>query len=337
MHHGAAIVILTLLLLGPVLVSRIERNLEFYCLALGVLAISIGPGFSVPLILTAIRVPAGICAAVIAAAIVFGIVRADLDAAIRKLEVRIPRSILTAATIFTIAALSCVVTVIVAALLLVEVIAILRFDEERRARVTVAGCFAVGMGSALTPLGGPLATLAAHGLGKDFFGLMNLLAPWVIPGVIAASILAGVFASGGKILPREGTLVLRSNRDMIVQAAKVFAFIAGLVLISQAYGELVGKVVARLGNNALFFANTVSIALENSTLVALEIHNMSPERARMAIMSLLVSGGVMIPGNIANIISAGALRIRSGEWAKTGLPMGIAMLIVYFVLLETLG
>ncbi|HUO05860.1 MAG TPA: DUF1646 family protein [Candidatus Binataceae bacterium] len=337
MHHAAAIIILSLLVFGPVLTIRIERNLELYCLSLGVLATIIGPGFTVPLIISAMRVPAGICAAVIAAAVVFGLVRADLDAAIRVLEMRVPRPALTAAAIFAIAALASVVTVIVGALLLVEVIAILRFDDERRVRVTVAGCFAIGMGSALTPLGGPLATLAAHGLKMDFFGLMYLLAPWVIPGVIAASIAAGVFARGGKMLPREGTLVFRSNRDIIVQACKVFAFIAGLVLISNAYGELVGVMVARFSNAALYVGNTVSMALENSTLVALEIHNMNPSRARMAIISLLVSGGILIPGNIANIISAGSLRIRSGEWARTGVPMGIALLSVYFVLLQIFG
>jgi predicted cation transporter len=47
-------------------------------------------------------------------------------------------------------------------------------------------------------------------------------------------------------------------------------------------------------------------------------------------VSLLISGGILIPGNIPNIVSAGALKIGSAQWAKIGVPIGIALLGVYF-------
>jgi len=46
---------------------------------------------------------------------------------------------------------------------------------------------------------------------------------------------------------------------------------------------------------------------------------------------------VLVPGNIANIVAASRLRIASPEWAKIGVPMGIAMLGIYFALLQILG
>ena len=54
-------------------------------------------------------------------------------------------------------------------------------------------------------------------------------------------------------------------------------------------------------------------------------------------MALLVSGGILIPGNIPNIVSAGALRIGSAEWAKIGVPMGLILLGIYFAVIKLLS
>jgi predicted cation transporter len=55
-----------------------------------------------------------------------------------------------------------------------------------------------------------------------------------------------------------------------------------------------------------------------------------------ALMGLLIAGGMLIPGNIPNIISAGKLGITSKEWAKLGVPMGAVIMAVYFVVLFVL-
>jgi len=41
-----------------------------------------------------------------------------------------------------------------------------------------------------------------------------------------------------------------------------------------------------------------------------------------ALMGLLIAGGMLIPGNIPNIISANKLGITSKEWAKLGCTSG---------------
>ncbi len=81
----------------------------------------------------------------------------------------------------------------------------------------------------------------------------------------------------------------------------------------------------------------VSAALDNATLVAVEMHHMPIERAREILLSLLIAGGMLIPGNIPNIVSAGALRIGSLEWARRGLPLGLVMLGIYFAIFRWLG
>jgi predicted cation transporter len=337
MNHASALVILILLLFGPLAITWIEHNLEVYCLALGVLATILGAGFSRELIAQALHEPIAISIAVVVAALLFGWSGAWLERSFKRLRARVSRPVLSAAAIFAIAMISSVITAIVAALVLVEVIGLLHFEPEKRVRVTIAGCFAIGMGAALTPLGEPLSTLAARALNLGFFGLFSLLAPWVIPGVVASSIVAGAFARGEYDDAHAVSHARQSYKEIFMQAAKVFAFIAGLVMISEAYAPIANEYVSQMSNDLLFWANMVSAALDNATLVALEVHKMSLPRAREAILALLISGGMLIPGNIPNIVSAGALRIGSAAWAKVGVPMGLVMLGIYFAVIKLMG
>ena len=50
-------------------------------------------------------------------------------------------------------------------------------------------------------------------------------------------------------------------------------------------------------------------------------------------MGLLIAGGMLVPGNIPNIIAAGRLKIDSREWARVGVPVGMVMMIAMFVVL----
>ena len=56
-----------------------------------------------------------------------------------------------------------------------------------------------------------------------------------------------------------------------------------------------------------------------------------------ALMGLLIAGGMLVPGNIPNIIAAGKLKIESREWARVGVPVGMAMMLVMFVILVVKG
>ncbi|MHB8383018.1 MAG: DUF1646 family protein [Candidatus Binataceae bacterium] len=334
MNPPAAIAVLVLMLLGPLAINWIEHNIEIYILTIGIAATMLSGGFTHSVVEHALTEPILITLAVIIAAIAFGYSREYLDRIFGRLRDRMSRPLLAGGSIFVLAMASSLITAIVAAIVLVEIIALLRLDGAARIRVTVAACFAIGMGAAMTPIGEPLATLAASALKLPFMGLFDLLAPWIIPGALAASILAGIFARGdyreaaAKVRVRESPLVA------LMQGLRVYGFIAGLVLVSHAYAPLAVGIVARLSNDALFWANTVSAALDNATLVALEVHNMSLPRAREAILALLISGGMLIPGNIPNIVSAVPLKIGSVAWARIGIPIGLIGLGIYFALLK---
>lgn len=242
-----------------------------------------------------------------------------------------------------IALLSSVITAIVAALVLVEMVGLLRVDTRARLRITVAGCFAIGLGASLTPLGEPLSTLAADALGLGFTGLFSLLAPYVLPGMLACSITAGLFAAGqeGEGATPAAVLALAHLSESFfhscLRGLRVYVFVAALVLVSRSFADLALRYVSMLSGGQLFWANTISAVMDNATLVALEVHSMDPARAREAIIALLVAGGMLIPGNIPNIVAAGILRIGAGSWAKIGIPMGLVLLGIYFAILQAAG
>lgn len=337
MNVPAAIVILLLLLIGPLAIHLIEQNIEIYIFIIGIVATLMGSGFDRRLVLKASEEPLLITLAVVIAGIVFSFSRHRLDRGFVRLRRRINRPLLAALATFVLAALAGIITAIVAALVLVEMVRLLHLQGEARTRVTVAACFAIGLGAALTPVGEPLSALAASALNLPFTGLFLLLGPWILPGVAVASALAGWFARGDYHDPAVGVPAHDSRLAAIIQGVKVYVFVAGLILVSDAYAQIAARLVSALSNDALFWLNTISAVLDNATLVALEVHRMSLPRAREAIISLLVSGGMLIPGNIPNVISAGALRIGSAAWARIGIPIGLAGLGIYFAVLKVMA
>jgi predicted cation transporter len=57
---------------------------------------------------------------------------------------------------------------------------------------------------------------------------------------------------------------------------------------------------------------------------------LTPAQQRGVLMGLLISGGMLIPGNIPNIVAAGRLGISSREWARVGLVTGFPLMALCF-------
>ena len=92
-----------------------------------------------------------------------------------------------------------------------------------------------------------------------------------------------------------------------------------LEMIGSGFKPIVDNYILNLGGPFLYWINMSSAVLDNATLAAAEISSkMSQQKINAVLIGLLVSGGMMIPGNIPNIISAGKLKIKSKEWIKLG-------------------
>jgi predicted cation transporter len=338
---GAALIVL--MLVGPVASHLIEEQIEFFFLGIGLVAATLAGIWEWQLIEHVAAEPIWITLAVIIAGILFDRLRVWLDRVMTRVLARFARPLVCASAVFVIALLSSVLTAVIAALCLVEVVGSLRLGAASRRSVTITGCFAIGLGASLTPLGEPLSTLAADALGFGFSGLLRLLGPYVLPGILACSVTAGFFVARNEPKGPAPAVVLASARvretllDAIVRGLRIYVFVAALALVSRAFEDLVLRNIQWMSRHQLYWANIVSAAMDNATLVALEIHRMDPGRAREAIIALLVSGGMLIPGNIPNIVAAGALRIRAADWARIGVPMGLVLLGIYFAFLCATG
>ncbi|NLL85653.1 MAG: DUF1646 family protein, partial [Syntrophomonadaceae bacterium] len=258
---------------------------------------------------------------------------------------------LVAAIVLLLGLLSSVITAIVASIILVEVIFLLPLKRQNKLVICILACFAIGLGATLTPVGEPLATIAISKLDESFFYLFHLLAKYIIPMVVFFALLTWVYTAKAaqendsninnqaamtaeESLIEDEAIEEDTWKSIIIRALKVYLFVMALVFLGEGFEPLIEAYILGLNPQLLYWINMVSAVLDNATLCAAEISNSMNEATIKAIlMGLLISGGMLIPGNIPNIISASRLRITSKEWAILGVPLGLAVMAVMFVIL----
>ena len=118
----------------------------------------------------------------------------------------------------------------------------------------------------------------------------------------------------------------------------MFGFVAALVLLGAGLQPLIEWFLIKVPALALYWINMISAVLDNATLTAIEINaQMALPKIIAVVVGLLVAGGMLIPGNIPNIVAAGRLKISMKEWVKMGIPIGLVLLVVLFVILLASG
>ena len=345
----ALTLILVLVMVLPFTFHAVERNIEIFLFVMGVAAAVAAGVLNRHLLLEALQHPIPITAAVLVMGFVFKWTRRYIAAGVGWLLRRVSTHAFVFALILVLGLLSSVITVIIASLVLVEVISLLKLQRKAEVRIVILACFALGLGAALTPIGEPLATLAVAKLAGEpyhanFWFLAKLLGWWIIPGVLGFALLSFFFREPAPD-PGEGSLDEspeesrqdESTRDVFVRAIKVFLFVMALVFLGEGFKPLVDEYILKIPALALYWVNIVSAVLDNATLTAAEVSpRMAPGQIRDILLGLLIAGGLLIPGNIPNIIAASKLKIGSKEWALFALPVGLCAMVVYFLLLIAL-
>jgi predicted cation transporter len=338
------VLILAFVLTLPFLIKKIEHNLEVFLFVMGVLAVTITGLWSAEVIKTAVLSPVSLKHPIVEVVFVAGVIFIYFAEKIKSLtnsfEKKLGLRMFVFVIILLLGMLSSVITAIIAALVLVEIISVLKFDKKTETSIVIFACFSIGLGAVLTPVGEPLSTIAVSRLKDaphyaDFFFLLKILSGLIIPGVIFCAV-AGAYFTKREIISRSSLKEEKKEtyKDVIIRSVKVFLFIMALELLAKGFSPLVDYLMPRVSPMALYWINTISAVLDNATLTAAEITpKMDLLQIKAMLMGLLISGGILIPGNIPNIIAAGKLKIGSREWAKLGLPFGFFMLVVYFIIL----
>lgn len=341
---AALFVLMGAVLLLPFAVKRVEEELELFLLAMGALSVTVSGLWSAHLLAEALREPVKIALAVLVSGLAFRAARSRIKTAVVSLVDRLGLGPFLFALVLGLGLASSAITAIVAALVLVEVVSTLRLPREEETRITVLACYSIGLGAALTPLGEPLSTIAVAKLAgpphhAGFFFLAKLLGRWIVVGIVVFALLAAAQGatpvtsafSLGQDAPEKRAGILR-------RAGKVYVFVAALVLLSTGLSPLVDRFVLGMRPEFVYWLNSASAVLDNATLAAAEISpRMGAKDLEFLLMGLLLAGGMLIPGNIPNIVAAGKLGIKSGDWARFALPLGLASMAVFYFCLAGLG
>ncbi len=327
---------LTLLLTLPLVSKKVEHNLEVFFFVVSLAAATVGGLWSFELLKEALLhplavyqpgygyVPIGITQVVLAAGLTFYYFRDKLAA---KADA-IARPAVLAVLIFAFGMSSSVISAIVAAAVLAELLAFAKAPHEYKARAAVYGAFAIGAGAALLPIGEPLSTIAVAKLKQGFFYLVNVLIDAVVIIVAFFAVytyvtLKKMHKAGVEIEPYEPEL-----REVFARAFKIFLFIFALTILGEFFKPL-ALIVAEFGKEVLYVFGLVSAVADNATLVAALVSpEMGTDALRSFLISLVLSGGLAIPGNVPNIVLASVLLIGFREWLKLAAPIGIAIFVL---------
>jgi predicted cation transporter len=338
-------------LILPFGVKKIEENLEPFFLVMGVIAVTISGLWNWELAKEALKAPVMIGVlpiGIFQVVLIFGLLihyfNKPFCKGIISLANKLGPTAFIALLIIALGLISGVVSVIVTACILSEVIAALPFNRPDKIKIVVVTCFAVGLGAGLTPLGEPLSTILVQKLAGPpynagfLFPLQNL-GIYIVPGVVAISVF-GALQIGRKVnlkAPGIESEYSETLRTVTMRAVKVYVFIAALILLGEGLKPLIVWYFTKIPAWALFWINSLSAILDNATLTAVEIGpTMAINQIISAVMALLIAGGMLIPGNIPNIVAAGRLKINMKEWAVIGVPIGLVIMMVYFVALMPL-
>lgn len=338
MYIGLTVVLLLVLLL-PFAVNSIERNLELFLFTMGIAAVLISGVLDATLISEALRDPINITVAVVIAGLLFRMFQKPFEKGVRYISKQLPYPLFIALVVIGLGIVSSIITAIIAAIILVAIVSVLNLPRKNQIRLVVIACFSIGMGAVLTPIGEPLSTIATSKLDETFFYLLKLLGIYVLPGVVAFGVLAAwLVRPSTRKLENTKKNSTESIPEIIVRGLKVYIFVMALTLLGAGFEPFIEKFLLGTNPYILYWINMVSAVLDNATLAAAEISSdMDAPTIQAILLGLIISGGMLIPGNIPNIIVAGKLKISSIEWARVGVPVGLVSMVVYFLVLILFG
>lgn len=350
--------IILLLVLTLPFTKFVERNLEIFLFIMSIAAVLVSQTLSWHLVEEALVHPINITLAVLIAGLIFKWFQNPFEKGIRWISNAMPFRLFIALFVVLIGLLSSMITAIIAAIILVSVISVLKLDRQSEIRIVILACFAIGMGAALTPLGEPLSTIVVNKLDEEFFYLFDLIGMSIIPMVILFGILAAFSvkkvqqnnpAKNEVAATSEASFVMseaeaeenqqglenkgsESYKEIAFRSLKIYLFVMALTFLGAGFEPFINAYLLDLNPKILYWINMVSAVLDNATLAAAEISPaMNDETIKDILMGLLISGGMLIPGNIPNIIAAGKLKITSVEYARFAFPIGLATMVIYFL------
>ena len=326
------------LLVWPLVSKWVENHLEIFLLLVGVAAVTITGGWSIDFIYQTFNAPVNVAFIVLVVSVIFNYysryIFRVLFILFRYFEPQYSFAIL----VFLLGITSSIFSVTVAALLLAEVLQVVNLEHSQTVKVTVYACYAIGLGAFLLPLAEPMGLIIYNQLASgphkaDFFFMLRHFFWWIAPGIGVLALAAGYAVRNTNT---QIQLHIREDKEdyksMLRRTWHIYLFVAALHLISTGLRPFAQSTVAHLSGKILFWANSASVIIDNATLAAIEVTpTVTMTNLTFMVMGLVAFGSMLVQGNLPNIVAAEKLGIKSREWARVAMPVGIVLTVVYFV------
>ncbi|MEI8176055.1 MAG: DUF1646 family protein, partial [Candidatus Omnitrophota bacterium] len=245
-------IILIVVLAAPFLVKKIEEELEIFLLVMGCAAVTVTGLWSLHLVKEALSEPVKITLAVCVAGFLFKALQRPLARHVDVMVDGFGLKFFAFLVIAMLGILSSMLTAIIAALVLVEIVAALGLKRRDEVLLVVLACFSIGLGAALTPIGEPLSTIVIGKLKGEpyhagFFFLAHHLWKYLIPGIIGFGIAGAAFMSEDRS-PRDEAQPVREEpfRAIMLRTGKVYLFVVALVLLGAGFKPVIDAYISKL-------------------------------------------------------------------------------------------
>jgi predicted cation transporter len=231
-------------LLGPLLIKRIEQNLEMFLFLMGICAVAISRSWHIGIVEEAIQEPlvVGIVLTVLLAGLITHYIRPDFLRNINAILLdRITMKVIFLEIVVVLGLLAAIITPILSFFMLVEAVNHLPLTRKTRAKITILGCLSISLGAALALVDGPSSAIAITRMQGELpsagFLPPELQSLYIFLSILALGLIAMFFAEENiNSIRKQAYGKASAHKRIAIWSARVCMFTGALLLIGVAFG-----------------------------------------------------------------------------------------------------
>jgi predicted cation transporter len=231
-------------LLGPLLIKRIERNLEAFLFLIGVCAVAVSRSWHIGIVEEAAQEPVivGIVLSVLLAGMITHYIRPNFLQSINDILLdRITMKVIFLEIVVVLGLLAAIITPILSFFVLVEAVNHLPLTRKTRAKITIFGCLSIFLGAALALVDGPSSAIAITkmqgALPSQGFLPLELQSLYMILSILVLGLISMFFAEDkANARKMQAYEKVSAHKSIAIWSARVCMFTGALLLVGVACG-----------------------------------------------------------------------------------------------------
>jgi predicted cation transporter len=236
--------IFVVVLLGPLMIKRIERNIEAFLFLMAVCAVAISRSWHIGIVEDAIQEPVvvGIVLSVLLAGLIAHYIRPNFLRSINDILLdKVTMKVIFLEIVVVLGLLAAIITPVLSFFMLVEAVNHLPLTRKARASITVLGCLSIFLGAALAMVEGPSSAIAATkmqgALPSAGFLPLELQGLYIFLSILALGLISIFFAKEKvNAMEMQTNKRVSVHKSIAIWGARVCMFTGALLLVGVAFG-----------------------------------------------------------------------------------------------------